>query len=57
MPEYTLRCRQCDHEFERFAWGDLEEGQLTCPQCGKGDVAVRWVIALFWENLANFGCA
>jgi len=57
MPEYTLRCRQCDLEFERFAWGDLEEEKLACPQCGTGDVAVRWVIALFWENLASFGCA
>jgi putative FmdB family regulatory protein len=59
MPEYTLRCRKCELEFEQFAWAkeDLDAKKRTCPRCGSGDAAIRWEIALSFENLANFGCA
>ncbi len=59
MPEYTMHCPKCGEQFERFAWRqeDLDEVKRACPRCGNTATALRWVIELAWENLANFGCA
>lgn len=42
MAIYDLRCEKCDHQFEKFVTGFLEEQDKQCPECGSREVSQKF---------------
>ena len=36
MPIYEYRCRDCNHDFEKYVHGPATK--VACPSCASGDV-------------------